>query len=149
MTIDRLLPGLALASLLWIPACGKTPKPQPPPSDDLLIEIPSGAPTNASSCEARLDFAQRTMGELTRAANGTCDSNADCELVFAETQCQGACQAPILASRMTAFRRSQEAINERVCTNYVEDGCPFSTPACLAVEAVCESNRCALVPLRE
>ncbi|MCX4240062.1 hypothetical protein [Paraliomyxa miuraensis] len=143
MFLDRSLLGLALASLWLAAACGGTRPPAPPPSG-LLIDIPGDAPTNASSCDERLGFARDAMDRLVDAANGPCSSDADCTMVFAETQCEGACQAPILVDRLQGFHDTQVAIDERVCTGYVEAGCLYSTPACLAVEAVCDAGRCAL-----
>lgn len=142
MTIDRFLPALVLASLCAY-GCPSAPS-RHPPSGDMLITIPGNAPTNASSCDDRLAFALDAMDQLVNAANGACTSDTDCTLVFAETQCIGACQAPILADRLDAFREAQAAIDGRACTDYVEDGCIYSTPACLAVEAVCQAGRCAM-----
>jgi len=143
----RIVPRLALAGLL-VPLLG-CPTTQPPEPEEPLLVIDPNAPTNESSCEDRLSFAREAMDTVVRRANGACTTDADCITVFAETQCLGACQAPILGARLDAFRDAQDAINERACTDYAQDGCPYATPACLAVEAVCQQNRCALTELRQ
>jgi hypothetical protein len=140
MTHHRILALLVLTSVGSF-ACRNRPSERPP--HNALIVIQGDAPTNSSSCEDRLEFARQTMDELVDAANGYCTVDADCTLVFAETQCRGACHAAILGDRLDAFRAGQEDINERACTHYVEDGCPYATPTCLAVDAVCDAGRCA------
>jgi len=140
---------LLLASLAgW--ACGRTtPAPTTPAGTTTLLVIEDDAPTNASACEERLTFARTTMDDVVARANGACTQDGDCELVFIDTQCQGACQAPILRANVPAFEQAKDAINERACTNYMEDGCSYSTPRCLQMQAVCRAERCEMAPLAE
>lgn len=138
-------PGLVIATVL-ISTLGcpssRTPRTQSPKG--ALITIPADAPTNDSPCEDRLSFARETMDDLVQAANGSCTTDAQCTTVYAETQCFGACQAPILRSRLDAFREDQTKIEQRACVDYMQDGCAYSGPRCMATEAVCEQGRCAL-----
>lgn len=131
-----------LISTLGCPS--SRPPPAGPPHDAPLVTIPADAPTNASPCEDRLSFARETMDDLLEAANGRCTADADCTTVYVETQCFGGCQAPILQSRADAFREARSAIDERACVGYMQDGCAYSGPRCMATEAVCELERCAL-----
>jgi hypothetical protein len=143
---------LALASLMA--ACGPSTSPPtsptgPGPAGATLLTIEDDDPTNASTCEDRLAYARDSMETVISRANGDCTQDTQCALVFAQTQCQGACQAAILEANVDAFERAQEALNERACTGYLESGCSYSTPRCLAVTAVCEDSRCAMRPLTE
>jgi hypothetical protein len=105
-----------------------------------LLVIDQDAPTNESTCEDRLQFARDTIEDVADRANGKCTHDSECALVFIDTQCQGACQAPILRANVDAFERAQQAIDERACTGYVQDGCAYATPACLRVQAVCDGT---------
>lgn len=150
--LQRFIPVLALASLLV--ACGPsssppTSPPGPGPDGATLLTIEDDDPTNASACEDRLSFALEAMETVVSRANGECTQDAQCALVFAETQCQGACQAAILDVNVDAFERAQEAIDERACTAYQESNCSYSTPRCMAMTAVCEDGRCAMRPATE
>lgn len=145
---------LVLASL---PALACVPSTSPPtspgtpvgpgPSGSTLLVIEDDAPTNASACEDRLSFARQTIEDVALRANGQCTQDADCTLVFTSTQCQGACEAAILAENRDAFLRAQEAIDERACTRYMDDGCSYSTPRCMQMRAVCQAQRCEMVPV--
>jgi hypothetical protein len=152
-TLQQFIPVLALGSLLA--ACGgsstspSTSPTGPGPGGATLLTIEDDDPTNASACEARLEFALESMETVVTRANGDCTKDAQCALVFAETQCQGACQAAILDANVEAFEQAQEAINERACTGYQESNCSYATPRCLAVTAVCEDDKCAMRPLTE
>lgn len=140
---------LALASLAAA-ACVPSPSQSPTtpgPSGSPLLVIEDDAPTNASACEDRLTFARQTIEDVVDRANGECTQDADCTLVFTSTGCQGACEAPILASNRDAFLRATEAIDERACTNYMEAGCSYSTPRCMQMQAVCQERRCEMVPV--
>ncbi|MCX4242681.1 hypothetical protein [Paraliomyxa miuraensis] len=126
------------------------PAPAPAPSptiDPPLLAIPEDAPTNASSCEQREAFARAAMHELVEAAGGTCNADAECTAALADTRCFGACRAAIASARIVDFRRAQEAIDERVCTGYLSDGCRYVGPRCIEQEAFCEQGHCALRPL--
>lgn len=121
-----------------------TPAPEPTPEPDALLTIPEHAPTNASSCEERVGFAREAMERLVEAAGGACTADAECTTVFAETGCFGACETAISSTRVVAFRQAQAAIDQRVCTGYVGDGCTYTGPRCMEMEPVCEQGRCAL-----
>jgi hypothetical protein len=152
-TLQQFIPVLALGSLLA--ACGGSSTSQsqtpmgPGAGGSTLLTIEDDDPTNASACEDRLSFARDAMQTVVTRANGDCTQDAQCALVFAETKCQGACQAAILEANVEAFEQAQEAIDERACTGYQESNCSYSTPKCLAVTAVCENNTCAMRPLTE
>jgi hypothetical protein len=38
-------------------------------------------------------------------------------------------------------------LNEAICSDFLEDGCPFATPACLFERGVCVDRRCRGVPV--
>lgn len=134
-----------LVAALGCPSPKKAP-PKPQPDDGALVTIPDDAPTNASTCEDRLGFARETMDELVEAAQTRrgCTADSECTTVFAETRCFGACEVAIPTALVVDFRQAQAAIDQRVCTGYVTDGCSYSGPRCINVEAVCEQGRCAL-----
>lgn len=140
-------PGVLITVLLSL-LVGCSPKKASPPDSEPgggeLLTIPADAPTNASACDERLGFARQAMDDLVTAASGSCSADAECATVFAETGCFGACEAAILSSRLAEFREAQAAIDQRVCTTYVADGCSFSGPRCMDLEAVCEQGRCAV-----
>lgn len=145
---------IALASLplVALASCGSssTPSTSPPrPGGSSLLVIDDDAPTNESACEDRLAFARDTIADVIERANGECTQDRDCALVFVDTQCQGACQAAILRTNLDAFARAKQAIDERACTDYMADGCAYSTPRCLEVQAICEASRCTMAPVTE
>lgn len=143
---------LALTSLLTLAACGPSTSPPtspgPTPAGALLV-IADDAPTNASACEDRLAFALDSIEGVVDRANGECTQDSDCALVFTSTQCRGACQAPILRANVDAFERAQTAIDERACTDFIDDGCSYSTPRCMQMQAICENQRCAMTAVTE
>ena len=143
---------IALASLplLGFGSCGPSATPPTSPAGGpTLLVIEDDAPTNESACEERLSFARDTIADVIVGANGECTEDRECALVFVDTQCQGACQAAILRSNLDAFGRAKQAIDERACTNYMADGCSYSTPRCLEVQALCEAGRCTMAPVAE
>jgi hypothetical protein len=144
-----LSPRLALVVLASLAALACAPSSQSPagPGASPLLVIQADAPTNASACEDRLSFAVETIEDVAERANGECSQDADCTLVFTSTSCRGACEAPILASNLDAFVRAQQAIDERACTHYMEDGCSYATPRCMQMRAVCQEQRCAMTPV--
>lgn len=149
----HLLLALASLPLLGFGSCGPSATPStknpPGPGGSTLLVIEDDAPTNESACEERLSFARDTITDVITRANGECTQDRECALVFVDTHCQGACQAAILRSNLDAFDRAKQAIDERACTDYMADGCPYSTPRCLQVQAICEANRCTMAPLTE
>jgi len=143
---------LALVSLssLGLDACVPSSSPQSPgPGGTPLLVIADDAPTNESACEDRLAFARETIEDVSTRANGECTQDSDCALVFVDTQCQGACQTSILSANVDEFERAKQAIDERACTAYTGDGCSYSTPRCLQVQAICAEARCTMMPVTE
>lgn len=150
--VHTLLVALASLPLLASGSCGPaaTPSTPPPgPGSSSLLVIEDDAPTNESACEERLSFARETIADVVERASGECTQDRDCALIFMDTECQGACQAAILRSRLDAYDRAKQAIDARACTDYMADGCAYSTPRCLEVQAICEASRCTTAPRTE
>jgi hypothetical protein len=140
---------LALVSLvsLGLSSCVQSTSPPTGPGDDPLLVIPNDAPTNESACEDRLSFARQTIEDVIARGNGECTQDSECALVWVDTQCQGACQAAILSSRVDDFERAKLAIDERACTGYMQDGCSYSTPRCMQMQAICAEDHCTMTPV--
>lgn len=73
-----------------------------------------------------------------------CNSKDDCVLFFSGTQCQGACQSVVNKSGETIIKDTLKQIDQTICHNYRQDGCPYATPGCTVVYAKCDNNQCAL-----
>lgn len=140
----RVLASLPLLGLLGCKP--STPSTGPGPEKPPLLVIEDDAPTNESACEDRLSFARETVADVAVRANGECTEDHECALVYIDTMCQGACQAVILESNVEAFEGAKRDIDARVCIDYAQDTCAYSTPRCMQAQAICEQQRCTMIP---
>lgn len=100
-----------------------------------------------SSCGDNCDERVLKANNLVDAAveaNNSCRVDADCVAINLSTDCYGTCSGSVAASGADEVRDAINEANHEHCSGYVDDGCPFMTPECLAVEAVCKAGTCDL-----
>ena len=110
---------------------------------------PEGAVTSteapSQTCEERRESASRRV-EMERVKHLECTQDGDCTIFDPSTQCGGQCPQPILMSGLELTRAVIEDVNETICKDYAAQGCPFATPGCALVVAVCDAGRCTGTP---
>jgi len=123
------------------------PQPQPEPEaglDDALT-LPHDVPPLDSPCKTRREFAQgRVESALSFASNG-CTNDAECVKAAQSTGCRGACPTAVLATHAEAYESFRTSLDERVCSTYQGDKCPYATPRCISGAPACVEGRCAWV----
>ena len=100
-----------------------------------------------SSCGDNCDERVLKANNLVDAAveaNNSCRVDADCVAINLSTDCYGTCSGSVAATGADELRDAINEANRKHCSGYVDDGCPFRTPECLAVEAVCKAGTCDL-----
>ncbi len=98
-------------------------------------------------CEQRARRVAKTIDRWVRRAS-ECEVASDCTQIGTSTGCGGTCGAYVNEKFFDPLSKKIRWLDERVCSTYQEDGCPFATPACLPTRAACIENRCVGVPLQ-
>jgi hypothetical protein len=99
---------------------------------------------SAATCEERATGA-RDHVKAALDANLACSADADCTTVDTSTECAGACSEAVSAQGASAVTQAVTEANSMFCSNYIEDGCPFSQPACATGTLACTNGSCMLV----
>lgn len=106
---------------------------------------PEGAVTSAETprqtCEERRESASLRV-EAERVKHLECTQDSDCTIIDPSTQCGGRCPQPVLMNGLEPTRAVIEDVNETICKDYAAQGCPFATPGCAPIAAVCDAGRC-------
>ncbi len=109
-------------------------------------EGPMGVCEPDPACFERQQKASRAVSYLVERAN-KCRVDSDCAFISTDTQCGGTCGAYVNEDLAAHVRRAIDWVDRKVCDGYVEDGCPFATPGCLATVGRCVEERCEAVPI--
>ncbi len=98
-------------------------------------------------CRERVEKISRIIGKLVRRGS-RCRADSECTSIDTTTRCRGTCGAFVNKRRAARIERAIDRLDRKICSDYQEDGCPFATPACLAVvlQPACRENRCTGVP---
>lgn len=99
-----------------------------------------------STCEERLAKVGKRIDKWVDRKN-RCESASDCVHIDTSTGCRGTCGTFVNAEKRDKVASKLERADEKFCTDYIGDGCPYSTPSCIRQEAVCIGGRCAVAPL--
>jgi len=97
-------------------------------------------------CQERVNKVRRFIENLVSHTN-KCEQASDCVQIGTSTQCQGTCGEFVNKEYARRVSARIDWVDEEVCSTYQQDGCPFATPACLAVRPACVHNRCTGVPI--
>jgi len=103
----------------------------------LYLDFPKGEEALAK-VEERID---KWVGRKNR-----CENASDCVHIDTSTGCRGTCGAFVNAEKRDKVASKLERADEKFCTDYIGDGCPYSTPSCVPREAVCIEGRCVVAP---
>ncbi|WP_433933541.1 hypothetical protein AB3662_04215 [Sorangium cellulosum] len=98
------------------------------------------------ACEQRRAHASSQV-ERVRAAYRACATSADCTLVDTSTDCGGTCGEVVNRAGVQPMRRVISHLNATVCREHRRMDCPYGSPACLAIRAVCAGGACTFAPL--
>lgn len=117
-----------------------------PECDDCALNVcvPS-CEADDPMCRKRLSMSQRRIHHVVDKTNA-CTEDAQCVLVDTNTQCMGACGEYVNARFARRVQNFIDYVDERFCTGYQEDGCPYATPACQQTVGVCRAGECVGVP---
>jgi hypothetical protein len=119
--------------------------PSCPVCDDCAAEVcvrgGGRSPVRDLDCaERRGQIAERIDHVVSR--YGRCRADGACVRVDTSTRCGGTCGAWINRRNTLRMQRAMERLDRRYCGDFLERGCPFLTPMCIAGQAVCIDGRC-------
>ncbi len=98
-------------------------------------------------CEERVKNSTAAIEHLIRRAN-KCERASDCVRIDTGTECRGTCGAWIHKRYERKVSHRIDEIDMRICDGFIENGCPFATPACLLERPACREGVCVGVPAR-
>lgn len=113
--------------------------------DPGALEIPHDMPPLDADCRTRASFAGSHVRDAIEFASAGCSVDADCVRVSNSTGCGGWCGSSVLAEHEDAYENLRSSIEERVCSTYREDGCPYGGPRCGKTTPQCVEGRCEMV----
>lgn len=113
--------------------------------DASSLDIPHDMPPLDADCQTRRSFARSQVGDAIEFAGAGCSVDADCVRVSSSTGCRGQCGAAVLATHADAYEALRSTVDERVCSTYRDDGCPYAVPRCAKTTAQCVEGRCEMV----
>ncbi len=96
-------------------------------------------------CRKRLRMSQRRINRVVEKTR-PCRADNECTRVDTSTGCQGSCGAFVNRRYAERVQNFISHVDERYCTGYQEDGCPFSTPACQQSVGACVRGLCTAMP---
>lgn len=101
------------------------------------------------TCIERSNLASQVVDRLRMAADTSCNTASDCQLVETQTKCTTNCGGVVVAAGAVAgIDASIDTINQGLCASFAADGCKPSTPACTPPAAgsvpACVGGKCVL-----
>lgn len=118
-----------------------------PECDDCVQAVCVPERCDDPMCRARVEKVTKYIEHWTQAAN-RCFADEQCVRLNTSTECRGTCGAWVNRLFAPSLKRAIHALDRRVCSTYIEDGCPFATPGCLLEVGRCVENRCVGRPVR-
>ncbi len=115
-----------------------------PECDDCALEVCVPA-CDGAMCAKRLRTSERRIDRVVEKTR-RCRADSECVRVDTSTSCQGDCGAYVNERYARRVQRFIDHVDERYCTGYQEDGCPFITPACQETVGRCVRGMCTAVP---
>lgn len=117
-----------------------------PGCDDCALSVCVPDCENDPMCKKRLQMTQRRIHHVLEKTR-PCRADDECVEVDNSTGCQGACGAYVNRRWAPRVQNFIDQVDERLCTGYQEDGCPYATPRCVVTAGACVDNRCTSVPV--
>ena len=112
--------------------------------DASALEIPHDMPPLDADCMTRRNFALSQVGDAVEFASAGCSVDADCVRAVNSTGCRGQCGAAVLATHEEAYEALRSSVDERVCSTYRDDACPYAAPRCAKTAPRCVEGRCEM-----
>jgi hypothetical protein len=109
-------------------------------------EGPMGVCEPDPSCFERVEKVSRAIAYTVERTN-ECRADSDCVRVSTDTRCGGTCGAWVNRKLAPHVERAVAWFDRKICEGFVEDGCPYATPGCLATAGRCVEGRCEGVPI--
>ncbi|HKU42221.1 MAG TPA: hypothetical protein VJR89_28880 [Polyangiales bacterium] len=146
--------GMGLCSRYASDGC-EHPKPscEPAPAALCLMNVcqsaaPSGPPEGPPSCQQLQLQAGQAFSFAVDAADTSCSSDRDCELVATRVTCRDACEyaTPMARAGREAFEAAVAAINDDQCRSFERDACTAPpTTSCRTIDytdITCSKGTC-------
>jgi hypothetical protein len=134
---------LALVLPVLFASCNSSP-PDPLPAG------PDASADAGASCNELVRLAGERLAPALRAATAdlSCQTDDDCFITPAETNCGGSCGTLVNRQAANAIAAAIGEINTDVCSAFMQQGCFRSIPPCVPrrAGAACVSGRCAEFP---
>ncbi len=92
-------------------------------------------------CRERVDKITNAIDTLVERGS-RCHVDSDCVQVSTSTGCGGTCGAYVNRRAARYIERYIRRLDHKICSDFVEDGCPVVTPLCLLEVGACIENRC-------
>lgn len=119
-----------------------SPEPEAETGLNAALTVPHDVPPLDTPCKTRQEFAVgQVQSALSFASNG-CTTDAECVQATRSTSCRGSCPTSVLETHALAYESYRDSIDERVCSTYREDKCPYAAPSCMKGAPACVEGRC-------
>ncbi len=115
-----------------------------PHVDDCPLEV--CVPDCDAHCKQRVKRVTHRINQLVRRAS-RCHQSRECVRIDTTTECVGTCGAWVNQRYAEVVKRAIDQLDEKICSTYQEDGCPFATPACQLERGACVRGQCVGVPV--
>ncbi len=94
------------------------------------------------SCQEREFMTRSELGALRAAVDRTCESDDDCVVEYADTECLAQCGTLMARSAQAEFLSDVESLSDAYCVGF-EDTCgPVLAPPCAPIMGVCQDGVC-------
>jgi hypothetical protein len=93
------------------------------------------------SCDERLKEVTSRIDQLVKRAS-RCESHRECVRADTSTECQATCGAWINRRYQHRVEKMIDRLDERICSEYQEDGCPRAIPICAFERGLCVDGQC-------
>ena len=98
------------------------------------------------TCEERRRTVTGRIEDLVKRAS-RCEAHRECALANTSTECQGTCGAWVNRRYRHRVGKIVRRLDERICSTYLEDGCPRAIPLCMFQRGLCVDGHCRGVPV--
>ncbi|MGH7788108.1 MAG: hypothetical protein ACRERC_14645 [Candidatus Binatia bacterium] len=110
-----------------------------PECDDCAFSV--CIPACDPMCERRQRISSKRIDRVV-ALTAQCRTDADCVRVDTSSACRATCGAWVSRRYADRVGRLIDYLDQRYCTTYRSDNCPFTTPRCINERAACVDHVC-------
>jgi hypothetical protein len=114
--------------------------PSCPECDDCRLSVCVPA-CDVPNCDERAKKVTEKIGSLVKRA-GRCETHRECTRIDTSTECVATCGEWVNRRYDDRVQKMIHRLDERICSEYLDDGCPRPVPICAFERGVCVDGHC-------